>query len=152
KPHNVALGDYGEVMVLDWGLAKLLSEPQPAADGNEDAPAPPVAVEMGQATQAGAVLGTPGYMAPEQAEGRLDLQDARTDVYGLGAILYHLLTGAAPFTGGDTPTVLDRMRHEAPRRPREVMREAPAALEAVCLKALAKRREERYPTAKALAE
>jgi hypothetical protein len=87
-------------------------------------------------------------MAPEQADGRLDLLDDRTDVYGLGAILYHLLTGAPPFSGADTPEVLDRVRHEAPPA---MAREAPRALEAVCRKALAKRREDRYPSAQALA-
>jgi serine/threonine-protein kinase len=156
KPHNVALGDYGEVMVLDWGLAKVVSESGEAAregaEVNSSTLAPPVtpAVEQ-EPTQGGAVLGTPPYMAPEQADGRLDLLDARTDVYGLGAILYHLLTGTAPFAGKDTPEVLDRVRHDPPRRPRDTAGGTPPALDAVCLKALAKRREERYPSAKALA-
>jgi serine/threonine protein kinase/tetratricopeptide (TPR) repeat protein len=158
KPANVALGDYGEVMVLDWGLAKLLPEPGASAgaepEGAESSTAPaPVAVDIEQeATQPGSVLGTPAYMAPEQAEGRLDLMDARMDVYGLGAILYHLLTGNAPFTGQDTPEVLDQVRHNPPQRPREVVGDTPLALEAVCLKALAKKREDRYPSAKALVE
>jgi serine/threonine-protein kinase len=156
KPANVALGDYGEVMVLDWGLAKVLSDPRASAsgepDGDASTAAPPVAPGAAQdPTQAGAVLGTPQYMAPEQAEGRLDLMDARTDVYGLGAILYHLLTAEAPFAGPVTPEVLDKVRHDPPRRPRELVGDTPRALEAVCLKALAKRREERYPSAKALA-
>jgi len=155
KPHNVALGDYGEVMVLDWGLAKVLSEPEASATGEADRESstpPPVAPGLSpQPTQAGAVLGTPAYMAPEQAEGRLDLLDGRSDVYGLGAILYQLLTGTAPFTGDDTAAVLNQVRHDPPRRPRELVAGTPPALEAVCLKALAKRREERYPSAKALA-
>jgi serine/threonine-protein kinase len=150
KPHNVALGDFGEVMVLDWGLAKVSAETEPAGEGRV---AQTVVLDTEQdATQAGEALGTPQYMAPEQADGRPDLMNVRTDVYGLGAILYHLLTGEPPFDGDQTPRILDRVRHDAPRRPRELAPEAPRPLEAVCLKALAKRREDRYPTAKALAD
>jgi serine/threonine protein kinase/predicted negative regulator of RcsB-dependent stress response len=155
KPHNVALGDFGEVMVLDWGLAKVLSE-TPAANGKSESGVSPGAsgVTPGGAqdpTRADDVLGTPAYMAPEQADCRHDLIDVRTDVYGLGAILYQTLTGSAPFAGGATDAVLDRVRHEPPPRPRELVG-TPPALEAICLKALAKRREDRYPSAQALAQ
>jgi tetratricopeptide (TPR) repeat protein/tRNA A-37 threonylcarbamoyl transferase component Bud32 len=152
KPHNVALGDYGEVMVLDWGLAKVLSEPGAAGADASTLGLPVAPTAEQEPTQAGAVLGTPPYMAPEQAGGRLDLIDARTDVYGLGAVLYHLLTGEPPFGGKDTPEVLGRVLSDPPRRPRELIGDVPRALEAVCLQALAKRREDRYPSAKALAE
>jgi serine/threonine-protein kinase len=145
KPQNVVLGDYGEVMVLDWGLAKVAGE----ADGDSAL----VAVEAdggaaGEQTVAGQVLGTPAYMSPEQAEGRLDLLDARTDVYGLGAVLYEVLTGQAPFSGPDTTAVLRRVVHEPP--PRSVVSGVPRALEAVCLKALAKRPAERYASVREL--
>jgi tetratricopeptide (TPR) repeat protein len=157
KPHNVALGDFGEVMVLDWGLARVMSEP--AAPVNGVAAPGSGAVSHGATpavtqdpTQVGNVLGTPAYMAPEQAEGRHGLTDARTDVYGLGAILYDVLTGAAPFAGKDTARVLDRVRHDPPPRPRDVAGETPPALEAVCLKALAKRPEDRYSSAQELAQ
>src|SRR5207253_3002588 len=80
-------------------------------------------------TQGGAVLGTPPYMAPEQADGRLDLIDAHTDVYGLGAILYEILSGGAPFPGKVAADMLNRVRHNPPRPPRELVRDAPAALE-----------------------
>src|SRR5262249_53106326 len=79
------------------------------------------------------------YMAPEQAAGRLDLIDRRTDVYGLGAILYEILTDRPPFTGSDTQEVLRKVREEAPLPPRPVTAGVPPALEAVCLKALAKK-------------
>jgi serine/threonine-protein kinase len=149
KPHNVALGDYGEVMVLDWGLAKVNAEAEPIGKGRV---AQTVVLETEQdATQAGEALGTPQYMAPEQADGRPDLMDARTDVYGLGAILYQLLTGEPPFDGDETPRILDKVRHDPPRRPSEVAVGASRALEAVCLKALAKKSEDRYPSAQALA-
>jgi hypothetical protein len=95
KPQNVVLGDYGEVMLLDGGLAKVTG----AADAEPDADRAPVAL-AGEGprdeTMAGQVLGTPAYMAPEQAEGRLDLLEARADVYGLGAVLYEVLAGPQP--------------------------------------------------------
>jgi tetratricopeptide (TPR) repeat protein/tRNA A-37 threonylcarbamoyl transferase component Bud32 len=149
KPQNVVLGDFGEVIVLDWGLAKMVG----AAEGE----ATPVAIESagddtGERTVAGQVLGTPAYMAPEQAEGRLDLLDARTDVYGLGAVLYEVLAGRAPFAGPDNAAVLRRVVHEPPAPPRSAVPGTPRALEAVCLKALAKRPADRYALAKELAE
>jgi tetratricopeptide (TPR) repeat protein/tRNA A-37 threonylcarbamoyl transferase component Bud32 len=148
KPQNAILGDYGEVIVLDWGLAKVIGE----AEGD----ALPVAVETdddtGSRTVAGQVLGTPAYMAPEQAEGRLDLLDARTDVYGLGAILYEVLAGKPPFVGSDTATVLRRVTHEPPIPPRAVVSEVSRSLNAVCMKALAKRPVDRYASVKDLAE
>jgi tetratricopeptide (TPR) repeat protein len=146
KPQNVVLGDYGEVIVLDWGLAKVMDSP--------DDEAPPLQVagegETG-ATVQGQVLGTPAYMAPEQAEGRLDQLGPASDVYGLGAILYEVLTGRPPFGGDDTLTVLQRVIHEPPARPRSLGKGPPPALEAVCLKALAKQPAARYATAKELA-
>jgi serine/threonine-protein kinase len=147
KPQNVVLGDYGEVIVLDWGLARVLGR----ADGDAATLHLPVEGAPG-ATIQGQVLGTPAYMAPEQAEGRLDLLGPATDVYGLGAILYELLTGQPPFTGGETAGVLRRVIHEAPARPRSLEKGAPPALEAVCLKALAKKPGQRYATAKELAD
>src|SRR5262249_54186994 len=101
KGQNVILGEYGEVVLLDWGLAKVIDPdrrgPSPAPEGAE--PPAPVVVEtdtpVGE-TMPGQLLGTPGYMAPEQAQGRQDLVDARTDIYGLGAILFEILTGRAP--------------------------------------------------------
>jgi serine/threonine-protein kinase len=151
KPHNVVLGDYGEVMLLDWGMAKVTG----AADDDTASQRAPVTLEgesSRDATVAGQVLGTPAYMAPEQAEGRLDLLDARTDVYGLGAVLYAVLCGQPPFAGSDTPAVLRRVVHDAPDPPRAVVPGVPRALEAVCLKALAKQPQQRYGSAKELAE
>jgi tRNA A-37 threonylcarbamoyl transferase component Bud32 len=149
KPQNVVLGDFGEVMVLDWGLAKVIGEAEPA-----EADRPALALEPSDAadqTAAGQVLGTPAYMAPEQAEGRLDLLGPATDVYGLGTVLYELLSGKAPFGGDDTQTVLGKVIHEPPAPPRVHNPRVPAALAAVCLKALAKKPQERYATAQDLA-
>jgi serine/threonine-protein kinase len=148
KPANVVLGDYGEVVVLDWGLAKVLG-------ATEEGPTEllPVSLEPGERdeTAQGQVLGTPAYMAPEQAEGRVDLVGAATDVYGLGAVLYEVLTGHPPFAG-PTDEVVRRVVREEPARPRQVVAEAPAALEAVCLKALAKSPADRYGSAGELAK
>jgi tetratricopeptide (TPR) repeat protein len=146
KPSNVVLGDFGEVVVLDWGLARLLGQ----ADG--DLGGPVVEADSGASeTVQGQVLGTPAYMAPEQAEGRLDLLSQTTDVYGLGAMLYAILTGRPPFAGGETATLLRQVIHDEPARPRSVQADVPAALEAVCLKALARQPQDRYASAKDLA-
>ncbi|HEV3447802.1 MAG TPA: tetratricopeptide repeat-containing protein kinase family protein, partial [Gemmataceae bacterium] len=103
-------------------------------------------------TVAGLVLGTPAYMPPEQAEGRHDLHDRRSDVYALGAILYEILTGVIPFDAANTEALLEKIRREPPPLPRSHKHNVPRPLEAVCLKALAKRREDRYPSAMALAD
>ncbi len=107
KPANVMVGAFGEVQVMDWGLAKLL-----AADGGRRSQAPPLAGtettyatviytarERDSATLFGSMLGTPAFMAPEQAGGELDRLDERTDVFGLGAILCVILTGQPPYAG-----------------------------------------------------
>jgi serine/threonine-protein kinase len=144
KPSNVVLGDYGEVIVLDWGLAKLLGQPEGDLT--------PLEVEAGgDGTVQGQVLGTPAYMAPEQAEGRQDQLGPATDVYGLGAVLYEILAGRPPFIGEETAAVLRQVIHEPPTRPRSLVAQSPAALEAVCLKALAKKPADRYGSAKELA-
>jgi serine/threonine-protein kinase len=148
KPANVALGDFGEVMVLDWGLAKVVGRPEEQASR--------LPVSLGPAdgvgrTQQGQVLGTPAYMAPEQAEGRHDLVGPPSDVYGLGAILYEVLTGGPPFTGPEIPEVLKRVVQEPPVPPRQLVATTPPALQAVCLKALAKEPVGRYESARDLA-
>lgn len=144
KGQNVILGDFGEVVLLDWGLAKLVRRPE----GETDAPAvvlDEAGIDSGY-TIHGQALGTPAYMAPEQSAGQLDLIDRRTDVYGLGAILYEILTGVPPFTGRSTEEVLRKVREEMPASPRQLWPEVPPALETVCLRALAKPPADR-PTA-----
>jgi serine/threonine-protein kinase len=148
KPDNIVLGAYGEVNVLDWGLAKLVDHA-----GEDELPALPVAVaDQPDRTIPGQVKGTAAYMAPEQAAGRVDLIDRRTDVYGLGAILYEVLTGRAPFTGSTPNEILRQVEHQPPQRPRQFCSDSPPALEAVCLRALAKKPADRYATAQELAE
>src|SRR5206468_3140031 len=103
-------------------------------------------------TVAGRALGTPAYMPPEQAAGRTELIDRRSDVYGLGAILYEVLTGRAPFEGAKTTEILRRVIEEEPPRPRAVVPATPPALEAICLRAIAKRQADRYGSASELAD
>ena len=145
KGQNVLLGDFGEVVVLDWGLAKVVGERERGESS--------VIVNQtdGGHTVQGQALGTPGYMAPEQAAGQLDLIDLRTDVYGLGAILYEILTGAPPFSGDSTDEVLRKVAQQQPVAPREFWLDVPSALEALCLRALAKQPHERPAAAGDLA-
>ncbi|MBC8356207.1 MAG: protein kinase [Planctomycetes bacterium] len=150
KPGNIMLGKYGETLLVDWGLAKPI-------DGSE-APtlldAPPLHISSGSGsapTSMGSVVGTPGYMSPEQAAGRLDLLGPASDVYGLGATLYHLLAGQAPFRD-KLSDVLKKVERGEFQPPRQVNASIPPALEAVCLKAMQRRPEDRYASASRLAE
>lgn len=148
KGENIILGDFGEVIVLDWGLAKRLDGPE------EDSPSseldPDLSLDAGQ-TVMGQVMGTPAYMAPEQAEGRLDLLGPRTDIFGLGAILYEILTGVPPFTGTSTLEALHNALRGEIAPARVLWPEVSPALEATCLKALAKAPDDRHATAAELA-
>ena len=125
KGQNIVLGDFGEVMVLDWGLAKVIAGRERGPSSAEHTSASEqlrlTREHAGEKTLDGTVLGTPGYMSPEQAEGRLDDLDERTDVYGLGAIVYHILTGEAPFGGRSVSTILARVIREAPEPPRRLV-------------------------------
>ncbi|HEY7547395.1 MAG TPA: serine/threonine-protein kinase, partial [Blastocatellia bacterium] len=125
KPENIMVGQFGEALVMDWGVAKILRGPEQKTETNS-----PNHSEKSAHTAHGTIVGTRGYMAVEQAEGAHDL-DERADVYSLGAVLYFLLTDRAP-----THT-----------RPRELNRDLPRAIEAICLKAMAAGRDERYASA-----
>src|SRR5262249_5925393 len=105
-------------------------------------------------TQPDSVQGTPSYMAPEQAAGKIKEIGTLTDVYGLGAILYKMLTGHAPFEGASNREIINRVQsdQELPRRPRRWRREVPADLEAICLKCLEKEPARRYTSAEQLAD
>ena len=112
KPANVMVGAFGEVQVMDWGLAKVLTEalvPSPSAERGSTPAQSRIRTESdGSASRAGTVLGTPAYMPPEQARGETDLLDQRADVFGLGAILCEILTGRPPFIGRNANEVLAR--------------------------------------------
>jgi serine/threonine protein kinase len=151
KGENIVLGDFGEVIVLDWGLAKCLDQAE--ADDAVDGAAPDAALASVAAGQTimGQVLGTPAYMAPEQAQGRLDLVGPCTDIFGAGAILYEILAGRPPFSGATTVDVLQRAQQADVTPPRAHWPEVPPTLEAICLKALSKAPEDRHATAAELA-
>jgi WD40 repeat protein/tRNA A-37 threonylcarbamoyl transferase component Bud32 len=146
KPENIALGDFGEVVVLDWGFAKEIASGDSGEQMTETAVR---AATSATRSVAGQMLGTPAYMSPEQAA--CGPTDERTDVYGLGAILYELLSGQPPYPDGDAAEVLRRVREQPPPRPSTVAAKVPPALEAVCLKALARAPSERYANAGDLA-
>lgn len=151
KPANVMVGDYGEVYVLDWGLAKVVDRDDSADDevrGHDPG-------DDSQVTMAGAVMGTPSYMAPEQAEGAAITGDPRLDVYSIGAILYTLSTGHAPYAEAGTPIssreILVAVRRGPPRPLRELRRDLPEGLVAICERAMARDPGERYATASEIA-
>jgi len=153
KPANIMLGPYGETLVIDWGLAKL----QGRASREGEAPAEPLASPDADAgsseaeTQAGEVLGTPAYMSPEQAAGRWQDVGPASDIYSLGATLYHLLTGQAPFPGTDFRQTLEQVKQGAFPAPQKLNKEVPRPLEAICLKAMARQPQDRYASALDLA-
>jgi serine/threonine protein kinase/Flp pilus assembly protein TadD len=148
KPGNIMLGKYGETLVVDWGLAKVVGRAElEAPEGLLPVPASDSAL-----TQAGTALGTPAYTSPEQAAGRLDQLGPRSDVYSLGATLYCLLTGRAPFHEGEVGQVLRKVQRGDFPRPRDLDRHIAPALEAICLKAMALQPGERYASPRALAD
>jgi WD40 repeat protein/tetratricopeptide (TPR) repeat protein len=150
KPGNIMLGKYGETLVVDWGLAKALHEddagPMTAAE-----PESPTSEPDGERTRMGQALGTPAYMSPEQAAGRLDQLGPASDIYSLGATLYCLLTGKAPFQDRNLSEVLKKVQAGEFPRPRTTNRHVPAPLDAICVKAMARRPEDRYASPRALA-
>jgi WD40 repeat protein len=147
KPANIMLGPFGETLVVDWGLAKVLGRDESGSSAS--LAAGPASPEM---TQEGAVLGTPAYMSPEQAAGRISELGPAADVYSLGATLYHLLTGGAPFAGLSVLQVLFAVQEGRFLAPRAVRASVPPALEAICLKAMARRPDDRYTSARVLAD
>jgi eukaryotic-like serine/threonine-protein kinase len=149
KPGNIMLGKYGETLVVDWGLARV-----GAQSGDSTSKEPPLGISSDSSahTVAGSAFGTPGFMSPEQAEGRLDLLGPATDVYSLGATLYPLLTGRAAFPDDDRDVRLEKTRRGEFARPREIAPGVPKALEAICLKAMALKPEDRYGSIKSLSE
>jgi tetratricopeptide (TPR) repeat protein len=143
KPANVLLGAFGETVVIDWGLAKLTGEADPSGDAGEAA----VSGES-HVTRAGAAIGTPSYMAPEQARG--EVVDARADVYALGALLYHVLAGAPPYGGGGAKATIERVLAGPPPALASRARGVPKDLGAIVAKAMAREPGDRYADARAM--
>jgi serine/threonine-protein kinase len=163
KPGNIMLGPYGETLVVDWGLAKpvgsaLAEEPvagTAASPGSTITGGPiRLSVQSGLRldTVAGSPIGTPAYASPEQVVGALDRLGPTTDIYGLGATLYALLTGHAPVEAEDRVEVLRRVQKGEIPPPRSIDPTIPQPLRAICSKAMALKPEDRYASARALAE
>jgi serine/threonine-protein kinase len=148
KPGNIIVGDYGETLVVDWGVAKATGKSDP---GSGERTLLPSSASGSAETLPGSALGTPAFMSPEQAVGDLEALGPRSDVYNLGATLYCLLTGRPPFSG-DPGEILRAVQRGDFRPPRAIDPAIDRALEAVCLKAMALRTEDRYGSCRALAE
>jgi serine/threonine protein kinase/tetratricopeptide (TPR) repeat protein len=150
KPGNIMLGKYGETLIVDWGLAKSVGRSDQTRVTEEITFLPSSGSDWA-ATVMGTVIGTPAYMSPEQAAGRLDLLGPASDIYSLGATHYALLTGTAPFDESDKGELLQQVQRGAWRPPRQVKPNTPLPLDAICRKAMALKPEDRYATALALA-
>jgi serine/threonine protein kinase len=143
KPSNVLVGGFGETVVIDWGLAKELDSPEGGGEGASAGNADP------NLTATGRAVGTPCYMPPEQARG--EPVDARADVYALGALLYHVLSGVPPFQGASPEAVLAKVLAGPPRPLTELVTQVPPELLTIVDKAMARAPEQRYPSAASMA-
>jgi eukaryotic-like serine/threonine-protein kinase len=152
KPLNVMVGEFGETVVIDWGIAKI--------KGSQDIHQKDMAesvrqLQVGEAestakTVYGQTIGSVYYMPPEQAEGRMDQVDERSDVYALGAIMYIILTGRPPYAGMKAREFLEKVRAFPPKPIRDIEPAVPPELAAVCERAMARNPEDRYPSAREL--
>jgi serine/threonine-protein kinase len=160
KPDNIMIGPYGQVYVMDWGIARAggspVSEPPPPPDEaglfTQRGRTSPVHVDVDTHDE-GNVVGTHQYMAPEQAWGRTRDIDARTDVFALGGILYHMLTGRAPYAGNKSALAVEMARAGLVEHPSAVVPQGTPLSPALCtiaMKALAADREDRYQSVEAL--
>lgn len=144
KPSNIVLGDYGETFVLDWGIAKVRGIAESTATGSEGSTG-------STETMAGTVIGTPSYMAPEQAAGRISATDERSDVFAIGALLYHILTGRPPYTASSSEKLVAKARSCAYESIHTAAPKAPRGLRLICERAMAKNNVDRFATAGELA-
>ena len=162
KPANIMVGKFGEVYVMDWGLARVLDQEdlkdiRIRDSHSTDEEASRTGSKLGPmlATMDGHVIGTPAYMSPEQARGDVRAMGTHSDVYAIGAILYHLLSGEPPYAneGVSSPHTMLKRIAEGPPRPLELhASDRPAELVAICTRAMAPVEHQRYPTVAELAD
>lgn len=151
KPANVMLGEFGETVLLDWGLARVQggvdihdAELCRRAELRRDA--------MAGLTVEGVAVGTPQYMSPEQVTGNNESLDARTDVWALGVVLYQILTGTLPFAGTSPVEVMRQVLNQVIMPPHQQLKSAPRELSSICLRALSRHPDARYASARELVE
>ena len=152
KPENILVGPFGEVLLMDWGIAKVRSRsPAPKSTPTDDKPPSLLSKKKPTSlTDHGSPQGTVSYMSPEQIRRDPDI-DGRTDVFSLGTVLYEVLAGELPTQGETVDEIVQAVMSEEPRRPGEVSRyEVPEMLEDICLRCLNKDLNERMPSAKQL--
>jgi serine/threonine-protein kinase len=152
KPANILLGPYGETLVVDWGLAKIVGRDDPTPQPTAERTLRVESLSGSSETQVGTAIGTPAYMSPEQSQGRLARIGPASDIYSLGACLYCIVTGKPPLNQDDLDLLLARLRKGDIKPPRQVNPRVPPALEAVVQKAMAVRPADRYSSARNLAE
>jgi WD40 repeat protein/tRNA A-37 threonylcarbamoyl transferase component Bud32 len=153
KPKNVMVGEFGETVVIDWGIAKVRGRSDiHAKELHETYEALHEGGEATVKTLYGQALGSPYFMPPEQALGKIDKIDERSDVYSLGAVLYTLLTGQLPFLGSTSREFLKKVLADPPKPVLEIEANAPRELVAVCERAMQKDPGKRYQTAKELTD
>jgi serine/threonine-protein kinase len=154
KPSNIMLGAYGEALVVDWGLAKILAQPGFVGDYDElEVVVTDRSGDDSRATRIGTVSGTLAYMSPEQARGDTDQINARSDIYSLGAVLYEVLTGRPPYEGADARSVHTKVLLGPPTHPGDSQGPPiPDALINICTTAMAREWADRYVSAAALAD
>ena len=151
KPSNVMIGEFGETVVLDWGLAKVKGQLDSGAETIQTGLRLFLNADVGK-TVVGYAIGTPSYMPPEQAKGKVDEIDETSDIYSLGAILYQILTGRPPFRGKTATEILRKVVDKVPVPAVKIEPEAPPELSAIAQKAMSKKKNDRYSSATELIE
>jgi serine/threonine protein kinase len=150
KPSNIMLGNFGETLVVDWGLAKCVGRKDQYADFDAST-LMPVSGSQASATVHGSTIGTPPFMSPEQANGDLESMGPRSDIYSLGASLYMILTGSVPYGGQSSREVVEAAKKGQFQIPIKKNPLIPKALNAICCKAMSLSPDDRYATAQELA-